>query len=372
MKKKITNVFADYNFKRFSFWLVLLTIAISVMGVVFVSSANSVYMSRQRAGLILGVCAMLIVALVSYSFILKFYWLIYIFCLGMLILVRLFGDTGGGAARWLEYGGFRFQPSELVKILLILFYAQFIMKHEETLNSVKMIAACVMLILPILYLIIKQPDLSTSILILFVFISIMFIGGLSYRLCLAAIAIGVPSFMFAVSYVIRDNVNVLDEYQKKRILAWLHPEQYADTEAYQTMNAITAIGSGQLHGKGLNNNVIASVKNGNFISEAQTDMIFAVVGEEMGFIGCCIVLGLLFLIVIECLRIALSARDLAGTIIAGGMGALVGFQTFINIGVVTGLLPNTGIPLPFVSYGSTSLVSLMIGMGFVLNVRLKS
>lgn len=372
MKKKLTNIFTDYNFKQISFWLILLTISISILGVIFVSSANSVYMSRQRTGLILGIVVMVIVALISYSFILKFYWLIYIFCLAMLILVRLFGDTGGGAARWLEYGSFRFQPSELVKILLILFYAQFIMKHEDTLNSLKMIFACVVLILPILYLIIKQPDLSTSILILFVFISIMFIGGLSYRICAVAFAVGIPAFMFTISYVIKDNVDILDEYQKKRILAWLHPEQYADTEAYQTMNAITAIGSGQLHGKGLNNNVIASVKNGNFISEAQTDMIFAVVGEEMGFIGCCIVLGLLFLIVIECLRIALGAKDLAGTIIAGGMGALIGFQTFINIGVVTGLLPNTGIPLPFVSYGSTSLVSLMIGIGFVLNVRLKS
>ena len=221
-------------------------------------------------------------------------------------------------------------------------------------------------------MIFEQPDLSTSIMILVIFGSVMFIGGLKLSVILGALIVGVPSLIFAISYLIRDDVTLLDTYQKNRILAWLHPEQYATTEAYQTLNAITAIGSGQLSGKGLNNNVIASVKNGNFISEAHTDMIFAVIGEETGFIGACTVLFLLLLIVIECIRVAISAKDIAGSIIAGGMGCLIGFQTFINIGVVTGLLPNTGLPLPFVSYGLTSLVSLLIGMGFVMNVRLQT
>ena len=135
---------------------------------------------------------------------------------------------------------------------------------------------------------------------------------------------------------------------------------------------MTAIGSGQLSGKGVNNNVVASVKNGNFISAAHTDFIFAVIGEETGFIGCCVVIGLLFLIAICCILIARRAKDVGGQIIAGGMAGLIGFQTFINIGVVTGLLPNTGLTLPFVSYGLTSLVSLFIGIGFVLNVKLLS
>jgi rod shape determining protein RodA len=117
---------------------------------------------------------------------------------------------------------------------------------------------------------------------------------------------------------------------------------------------------------------VASVKNGNFISAAHTDFIFAVIGEEMGFVGCCVVIGLLFLIAIMCIMTARRAKDLAGQIIAGGMAGLIGIQTFINIGVVTGLLPNTGLTLPFVSYGLTSLVSLFIGIGFVINVRLQS
>ena len=372
MKDKFKNLFIEYNFRKFDFWLLLLTIAIGILGVRFVGSAENSYMERQQMGLILGLLFMLVISFISYSFIIKFYWPIYILSVFMLVLVRLYGDSGGGAARWFEFGGLRFQPSELVKILLILFYAQFIMKHEDSFNTIRVLVLSVALVLPIFVLIFKQPDLSTSIMILVIFGSVMFIGGLNLRIILGALVVGVPSLIFAVSYVIRDDIDILDNYQKNRILAWLHPEQYANTEAYQTLNAITAIGSGQLSGKGLNNNVIASVKNGNFISEAQTDMIFAVVGEETGFIGCCIVLGLILLIVIECIRIALTAKDLAGSIIAGGMGALIGFQTFINIGVVTGLLPNTGLPLPFVSYGLTSLVSLMIGLGIVMNVRLQT
>ena len=372
MKDKIKSLFVEYNFRKFDFWLLLLTISIGILGVRFVGSAENSYMERQKMGLILGLAFMIVISIISYSFIIKFYWIIYALSLFMLVLVRFYGDSGGGAARWFEFGGLRFQPSELVKILLILFYAQFIMKREDNFNSIRNIILSVLLVLPIVFLIFKQPDLSTSIMIMVIFASVMFIGGLSLKVIIAALVAGVPSLIFAVSYVIRDDVDLLDSYQKNRILAWLHPEQYATTEAYQTLNAITAIGSGQLSGKGLNNNVIASVKNGNFISEAQTDMIFAVVGEETGFIGCCVVLGLLLLIVIECIRIALTAKDLAGSIIAGGMGALIGFQTFINIGVVTGLLPNTGLPLPFVSYGLTSLVSLMIGMGIVMNVRLQT
>ena len=372
MKDKIKSLFIEYNFRKFDFWLVLLTIAIGIMGVRFVGSADNSYMDRQKMGLILGLAIMFFMAFISYSFILRFYWILYGISFVMLVLVRLYGDSGGGAARWFEFGGLRFQPSELVKILLILFYAQFIMKHEENFNSIRIIAVCIVLILPIVFLIFKQPDLSTSIMVMVIFASVMFIGGLNIKFIIGILVVAVPSLIFAVSYVIREDVTILDSYQKNRILAWLHPEQYATTEAYQTLNAITAIGSGQLSGKGLNNNVIASVKNGNFISEAQTDMIFAVIGEETGFIGCCAVLALILLIVIECIRIAFTAKDLAGSIIAGGMGCLIGFQTFINIGVVTGLLPNTGLPLPFISYGLTSLVSLLIGVGIVLNVRLQT
>lgn len=365
-------MFDEYNFRKYDIVLVLLCIAISWLGIIFIQSADSSYVERQKMGLIMGLFFMVVFSFISYSFILKFYWLIYAFCIAMLVAVQLFGDSGGGAQRWFEFGGFRFQPSELVKILLILFYAAFIMKHKDNINTFRIIALSVILIIPPFYLIFEQPDLSTSIMIMAVFAVIMFIGGISWKVILGALAIGIPTFVLSMRYAMQDTVDILNTYQKNRIKAWLYPDEYATTEAYQTLNAMTAIGSGQLMGKGVNNNVIASVKNGNFISEAQTDFIFAVIGEETGFVGCCTVIGLLFLITIVCVLIARKAKDLAGQIIAGGMAGLIGIQTFINIGVVTGLLPNTGLTLPFVSYGLTSLISLFIGIGIVINVKMQT
>ncbi|MBO4889405.1 MAG: rod shape-determining protein RodA [Lachnospiraceae bacterium] len=365
-------MFENYNFRKYDFFLVLLCIAITSIGIVFIKSADESYVRHQQEGFVMGLIIMVIISFISYSFILKFYWLIYIASIALLVAVKLFGDSGGGAQRWFEIGGIRFQPSEMVKILLILFYAAFIMKHKENLNTVRIVLSCVALIIPPIYLIFKQPDLSTTIMIVAIFGVVMFIGGISWKIIGGVILIGVPSFVLALRYLMRDDVHIIEDYHKGRILAWLYPDEYAISEAYQTLNAMTAIGSGQLSGKGINNNVVASVKNGNFISAAHTDFIFAVIGEEMGFVGCCVVIGLLFLIAIMCILIARKAKDTAGQIIAGGMAGLIGIQTFINIGVVTGLLPNTGLTLPFVSYGLTSLVSLFAGIGFVLNVKLQS
>ena len=154
-------------------------------------------------------------------------------------------------------------------------------------------------------------------------------------------------------------------------MAWLYPEDYPDI-AYQQQNSIMAIGSGQLWGKGLNNTEATSVKNGKFILEPQTDFIFAVAGEELGFVGTLTIITLLLFITIECIFIARKAKNTAGKLICCGFAALVGFQSAINISVTSGLLPNTGLPLPFVSYGLTSLWSLYIGVGLVLNVGLQS
>ena len=365
-------MFQNYNFKRYDFLLILLCTAITSLGIVFIKSADESYVRHQQEGFVLGFVMMIIVSFISYSFVLKFYWLIYAVSIGLLVIVQLFGDSGGGAQRWFEIGGIRFQPSELVKILLILFYAAFIMKHKDNINTVRMIIACTVLIIPPTALIFKQPDLSTTIMVVSIFAVVMFIGGVSWKVIGGVVLVSVPSFVLALRYLMRDDVHIIKDYHKGRILAWLYPDEYASTEAYQTLNAMTAIGSGQLSGKGINNNVVASVKNGNFISAAHTDFIFAVIGEETGFVGCCVVIGLLFLIAICCILIARRAKDVGGQIIAGGMAGLIGIQTFINIGVVTGLLPNTGLTLPFVSYGLTSLVSLFIGMGFVLNVKLQS
>ena len=360
----IRNFLKDYDFK-----LIFLVISLTTLGVFAIGSVKPSLQGRQIMGMGMGIFLMLLVSFVDYHFVLKCYWFIYILNIILLGLVLSpLGDDGGGAQRWLDLKVIRFQPSELAKILLILFFAQFIMVNRERLNSFGIILLSLLLIAIPMALVVKE-DLSTTIVIAIVFCVMMYIGGLSYKLIFAVLAVTIPVSVIFLSVVIQPDQEILQDYQQRRILAWLYPDEYKDTEAYQQNNSMMAIGSGQLFGKGYNNNEIGSVKNGNFISEAQTDFIFAIIGEEWGFIGSCFIIILQFLIALECALIGWKARDMAGHVIAGGVAGLVCFQSFINIGVATGLVPNTGLPLPFVSYGLTSLVSMYLGIGFVLNVR---
>lgn len=365
-------MFKNYRLRDYDFKLILMVIALSVMGVMAIGSAEQSLQTKQMFGVVGGVIIMIVLSLFNYSQLLKLNWLMYAGNIGLLILVIVMGQKGGGAQRWLKIGGLQFQPSETAKILLILFFAQFIMKYKEKLNTFKVIAACIALVLVPWALIYEQPDLSTSIVVLVIFCIILFAGGISYKLVLGAFAIAIPALAILISLALQPDNDLLDDYQRKRILSYVNPEEYATTEAYQQLNSVTAIASGQLDGKGYKNNEITSVKNGNFISEAETDFIFAVIGEEFGFKGSVIIVLLVIGISLECISIARKAKDLAGTIIATGIGGLVAFQGFVNMGVATFILPNTGLPLPFVSYGLTSLWSLYIGMGFVLNVRLQA
>ena len=360
-----------YHLKDVKFGLVISVIAISIIGVMVIGSAKQAVQGRQIIGLVAGVILMIILSMIDYVWLLNFYWILYGINIIALVCVKLFGTNVNGAQRWIDIGVTNFQPSELSKILVVLFFAKFLMNHEDDLNSAVTILKAVGLIAPTLILIVLQPDLSTTLSIALVFCAMMYLAGLSYRFIGTLIAILVPVTIIFISIVVQPNQPFLHDYQQKRILAWLEPQKYASDEAYQQNNAIMAIGSGQLTGKGLNNNTTTSVKNGNFISEPQTDFIFAIVGEELGFVGCCIVIGLLLLIVVQCILIGLRAQDLAGRIICCGVAAQIGFQSFINIGVATGILPNTGIPLPFVSYGLTSLISLYMGIGIVLNIGLQ-
>ena len=355
----------DYNFK-----LLIMVIALAVIGIIAVGSAQESLQTKQILGLAFGVFLMLVLSLFDYKVILYFYWVIYIFNLLLLILVIVMGDKGGGAQRWLDIG-FRFQPSEIAKVFIILFFAQFIYKHHENLNTLQYILSCVVLFSVPAILVYKQPDLSTTIIICLIFCTIMFVAGISWKIIFGMLAVFIPVAIITITLIMQPDQTLINDYQRNRILAFFNKEEYSNAEGYQQEYSVMAIGSGQLYGKGYKNNQISSVKNADFIAEQQTDFIFAVIGEEFGFIGTCTVVILVLLISMECFLTARRARDISGTIIAAGIGAQIGFQAFINIGVVTYLLPNTGLPLPFVSYGLTSLISSFIGIGFVLNVGLQ-
>lgn len=361
----------QYKLRNYHFELIVSIIILNVIGILLIGSAKHSVQKTQIMGMAMGLVAMLVISLMDYLFLLRFTWIYYVGIIGLLIAVKIFGDDAKGATRWIEIAGIRFQPSELAKIVIILFFAYFFMKYQEKINTVPvLLSSFVLLGIPFL-LILKQPDMSTSIAVALIFVSLLFIAGLSYKIILTVLGISVPIGIVGFTYVIRIAETATD-FHFGRIMAWLYPTdpKWAQTAAQQ-QNSIMAIGSGQLWGKGLNNSVATSMKNSNYIIEPQTDFIFSVAGEELGFVGTITIIVLLLFIVIDCILIARKAKDLSGKLICCGMAALIGFQSIFNIFVATGLMPNTGIPLPFVSYGLTSLLTLYMGMGFVLNVGLQ-
>ena len=362
-------MFKKYKLKDYRFRLIAYAVLLSILGIFVIGSAKASVQDKQIMGLILGIIVMIIVSLIDYGTLLKFCRPLYLLSIILLLAVLVKGVERGGAKRWI-WIGFQFQPSELCKILLIIVFASFFMKYQEKLNTWKTLLISIILIGIPLVLIEQEPDLSTTIITALIFITLLFIAGLSYKIVMGVLAVGIPTGIVGIILIFKHALP-LNEYQYKRIFSWLDPTHYAD-DARQQQNSIMAIGSGQLWGKGLNNNSVASMKNGDYIPEPQTDFIFTIVGEELGFVGCLIVIVLLLLIVFECILVAKNAKDLGGRLICSGVAALIGFQSFVNICVTTGLMPNTGLPLPFVSYGLTSLVSLYIGLGMVLNVGLQA
>ena len=338
----------QYKLRFYNFRLVIFLLAISVIGIVLVGSAREDLKSKQLVGVILGLIIMVILSLMDYSWISNFQWIMYGANIVLLLIVRLFGDSANGAARWID--------------------------HEEDLNTFKTLAKSVILLAIPLFLIYEQPDMKNTLMLLAVFCILIYIAGLSYKIIGGMFLIIIPLAIIFVSIVVQPDQKLIKDYQRKRIMAFLYPEneEYSD-DIEQQNNSKTAIASGELIGKKLSGDKeVASVNDGNFVSENQTDFIFAVAGEEYGFMGCCSIVILLLAISVECIRMSLRAKDLSGKIICCGMASIISLQSFLNICVATGIAPNTGTPLPFVSYGLTSLISLYIGMGMVLNVGLQS
>ena len=365
---------SEFSVKNYNFRLVALVIALNVIGILVINSATGgdrALVTRQIVGICAGIVVAGVLSFIPYRGILKFYAIIYIGCITFLVLVLVLGLIRGGARRWITLPVIgQLQPSEFVKIGLIAFFAQFLGKNEERINSASVIVQFIGLAALPLILILLEPDLSTTIVTAVIIISMIYVAGISYKIIgfFAAIVIPIGT---AFMYLIRNGkLSILNEYQTNRILAFFDTTgAYSDANLQQN-SSIMAIASGQLFGKGLNNTSLDSVKNGNFLAAEQTDFIFAVIGEELGFVGCLAVIVLFALIVFECYRMAAKTEDIRGKIICTGVGTLIAFQSFTNIAVAIGVFPNTGLPLPFISYGLSSLMSLYLGLGLVLNVGL--
>jgi rod shape determining protein RodA len=270
--------------------------------------------------------------------------------------------------RWLDLGFVSFQPSELTKIILIIFAAKLFTIFRQKINNIFILMLSAVAIAVPTFLILIQTNLSTSLVIIFIFVMMIFAAGLSWKIILPILVIGIPVVFGLFWYIQQDYQVLLTDYQQGRILSFLNPEEHQDT-MFQQDNSVQAIGSGRLYGKIFETG--NNTHNYDAVPISESDFIFSVAGEEFGFIGSCIIILLYVVLIYFCLMTARAAPDYMGMLIAVGISSMFACQVFVNIGVATSLLPNTGIPLPFVSSGLSSLISGMLCIGMMLNIRLQ-
>ncbi|MCI7148997.1 MAG: putative peptidoglycan glycosyltransferase FtsW [Bariatricus sp.] len=310
------------------------------------------YLKKQVFATILGLVMMFWVAGIDYHVWQQFAAVCYLAAVGLSIAVMLFGKEYNGSKRWLSLGPFSFQPSEFAKVALIIFLSWIVTKHAKTIAKTGTMFRIVLWMLPIVGLV-GTSNMSTAIIILGIGVVLVFVASPRYA---QFVGMGVLGCAFMGIFL------ALESYRLERLAIWRNPENYE--KGYQTLQGLYAIGSGGLFGTGLGN----SVQKLGFVPEAQNDMIFSIICEELGLVGAAFIVFLFLILIWRFFLIATHSRDLFGALIASGAMAHMMIQVILNIAVVTNTIPNTGITLPFISYGGTSVVFLLIEMGLVLSV----
>ena len=329
------------------------------MGVLYSAGGQDIdLLNRQMIRLSIAFIVMLLIAQINPST-LKF-WAPWLFAIGllMLIAVLLFGEIGKGAQRWLNLGVFRFQPSELMKIAVPIMTAWYLAEAPLPPRGIRLFVATLIVMVPTL-LIAKQPDLGTSLLIASSGFFVLLLSGLRLKLILGVITLMAASAPIFWNYL-------LHGYQRQRILTFLNPETDPLGSGYHIIQSTIAIGSGGLYGKGWLNGTQSHL---DFLPEQSTDFIFAVFSEEFGFLGILLLLAVYISVITRGIIIAVNAQDTFSRLVAGSITLTFFVYVFVNIGMVSGILPVVGVPLPLISYGGTSMVTLMAAFGILMSIQ---
>jgi rod shape determining protein RodA len=309
----------------------------------------------------IAVVAFIVATAFDYRWFKTLAWPVYGLQLGMLVVTLAIGDGIGGSARWVSLGPFTFQFSELAKILMIIVLANYLASREGHLASLAAILGACVLVGPPLILVMLQPDLGTSLVFAGILAGMLWMSGASLRWLLVLAAGVVAMVPIAWTYILRD-------YQKERLTSFLSADKDLQGAGYQLYQSQIAIGSGGWMGKGLTNGTQAQ---GDFLPVQATDFVFAILAEELGFIGAMVLFGLFVLLIWRILVSGWRSRDPFGTMFAAGMASMVLFQLVVNVGMVMGIMPITGIPLPFVTHGGASLVSMALGLGIIQSINIR-
>jgi rod shape determining protein RodA len=355
--------------------LVLTALALTVIGLVAIYSAKlvaltsqglptSLYVSRQLIALGIGVVVMVIAAVIDYRHVRIYAPAVYILSVILLgVVLSPAGTAFGGAQRWIVVGGFQLQPSELAKLAVLITVAAILHEAKGRPGAGVVLGALAITLIPTA-LVFLQPDFGTSIVFVWTTAVLFLLGGVQARYLVGLAIAGVVAVIVALQ------AEVIQAYQVSRLTAFLNAgdASAAQTAAFQTRQSLIAVGSGQFAGKGLFEGTQTSL---SYVPENHTDFIFTVIAEEFGFLGSSVVLGLLLVLVWRGLRIAILAKDAFGMLVAGGIVAILTLQVFVNIGMTIGIMPVTGLPLPFISYGGTSLIVWFAMIGLLLNIHMR-
>lgn len=375
MRERIENwlQIKRYNWRNYDIFLVVVVLILSLISSYVISIVNpTISIRRQLVGVVAGLLIIAIFSAIDYHDLCLYIPIIYIITTLMAMATKLTplgDDKTTGSYRWLDFKIISFQPSEICKIVLILALATFFAKKREKLQSFKTFFLAVLITIVPTSFILIQTDLSSSVVMIVVLVMMLACSGMGHRILAPVAAVVIPIIGFLFWYIQQPNQILLRGYQLERIMGWLHPENQELGVMYQQNNSVLSIASGKLYGKLLEGS--EGARNYTSVDVTESDFIWTPISEEFGFVGCMVILALLSIIIIKCFLVAKNARDYIGMMIAVGIGAMFCFQTFFNIGVATSILPNTGLPLPFLSNGLTSLISNMMAIGILLNIGIQ-
>lgn len=350
--------------------LALTSVALSIFGLVVIKSATlhsfggSADAARQGAYLVAGLFSMIVFTFIDYHWWQRWAWPIYILNLLMLGAVAVAGHAALGAQRWIGIGPIVFQPSEPAKLLTVLSVAAILANPKRSYRRLRDLIPPIVAVIPPTLLVLKQPDLGTALVFILILSAMLFFAlpSLWHFVAYTAGLVAVGALAFATPLL------RLRGYQRARLLAFLHPENDPQGAGWSLTQSKIAIGSGQLAGKGLYRGTQTQL---GFVPEHATDFVFTVVGEELGFIGAALLLALFAAFLVCAMFVVAAARDRYGLLVAVGIVAMFTFHVLINVGMTLGIMPITGIPLPFISYGGSSLITCFMAVGVLLNIHLQ-
>ena len=309
----------------------------------------------------LAIIAFLVAAVFDYRWLKTFAWPLYFVNLGLLVLSLAIGTGVGGTARWVTIAGMQFQFSELAKVLMAVVLANWMSSRESRVSGLLTIVGAAALIAPPIVLVAMQPDLGTSLVFGAMLMGTLFISGASIRWLSVAAAAIVAAIPFAWTYVLRD-------YQKQRLISFLDPTADPQGSGYHVIQSMIAVGSGGLFGKGLTNGTQNQL---DFLPVQSTDFVFSILAEELGFVGAIVVFLLFAALIWRILLAAWHSEDAFGLAFAGAIASMIIFQVLVNVGMTIGIMPVTGIPLPFITHGGASLISIALGLGVLQSINLR-